>query len=69
MLDLTTTKCPLNFVKAKLAAEKLAEGEVLVILLASEGESALNVPQSLRQEGFTVAEEPSDEHLKLRVTR
>ncbi len=54
-LDLRKTKCPLNFVKAKLALEKLSIGEVLAVLLLTTGDSALNVPQSFKQEGQAVA--------------
>lgn len=53
-LDLRQTKCPLNFVKAKLALEKLPSKSPLEIWLAAEGESALNIPQSLQQEGHTL---------------
>ena len=59
-LDLRKTKCPLNFVKAKLALEKLALGEVLEVWLLSSGDSALNVPNSFRQEGQAVAVLPAD---------
>jgi TusA-related sulfurtransferase len=54
VLDLRRTKCPLNFVKAKLAAEKLQAGESLELWLLSNGESAVNIPNSLKQEGFQV---------------
>ncbi len=53
-LDLRTTKCPLNFVQTKLALEKLAVGQVLEVWILAEGESALNIPNSIRQEGHTV---------------
>lgn len=69
LLDLRQTKCPLNFVKAKLALEKMAAGQRLEIWLAAEGESALNVPESLRQEGHTVTIENNHAHLVLRVQK
>jgi TusA-related sulfurtransferase len=56
VLDLRHTKCPLNFVKAKLAAEKLSAGQTLVLWLAAGGDSALNVPQSLIAEGYQVVQ-------------
>jgi tRNA 2-thiouridine synthesizing protein A len=59
-LDLRKTKCPLNFVKAKLALEKLTIGEVLEVWLLASGDSALNVPSSFRQEGQAVALLPVD---------
>jgi TusA-related sulfurtransferase len=60
LMDLRKTKCPLNFVKAKLALEKLAIGEVLEVLLLTTGDSALNVPRSFRQEGHKVSILPAD---------
>ncbi len=53
-LDLRTTKCPLNFVQTKLALEKLAVGEILEILILIDGESAINIPNSIRQEGHQI---------------
>jgi sulfite reductase (ferredoxin) len=53
-LDLRTTKCPLNFVKAKLALEKLELGDVLEITILAESQSSINIPQSIRQEGHHI---------------
>jgi TusA-related sulfurtransferase len=53
-LDLRTTKCPLNFVKTKLALEKLNIGDVLEIIILSDSQSSLNIPQSIVQEGHTI---------------
>jgi TusA-related sulfurtransferase len=53
-LDLRTTKCPLNFVKTKLALEKLAIGDILEIWILTEGESAINIPKSIAQEGHEI---------------
>lgn len=53
-IDLRKTKCPLNFVQAKLALEKLAPGEILEIWIGAFSESAVNIPQSLQQEGYQV---------------
>ena len=54
ILDLRTTKCPLNFVKAKLALEKLAVGDVIEVWILTSGESAINIPASMAQEGHAV---------------
>jgi len=54
VMDLRQTKCPLNFVKTKLALEKLAVGDVLEVWIALDGESAINIPNSIRQEGHMV---------------
>ena len=59
-LDLRDTKCPLNFVKTKLALEKLPPGEVLEVWIRAEGESAINIPNSIRQEGHAVLETATD---------
>jgi|GEM_PF-1093366 len=70
VLDLRKTKCPLNFVKAKLALEKKAIGEQVDIWVLTDAESALNIPQSLRQEGHVVDFlEAVDNIQPLRVTR
>ncbi len=53
-LDLRTTKCPLNFVKTKLALEKLAAGDILEIWIDAQSQSTLNIPNSIAQEGHIV---------------
>ncbi len=60
-LDLRTAKCPLNFVKTKLALEKLAVGDVLEVWILADSQSAINIPQSIAQEGHTVLEIISDD--------
>lgn len=59
-LDLRTTKCPLNFVKTKLALEKLVSGDILEIWIATESQSTLNIPKSIAQEGHAIVF--SDDH-------
>lgn len=54
VLDLRTTKCPLNFVQTKLALEKLAVGDKIQVMILSDAESAINIPNSIKQEGHTV---------------
>ena len=56
-LDLRTTKCPLNFVKTKLALEKLAIGSLLEVWIMADSQSAINVPQSIAHEGHEVISE------------
>jgi TusA-related sulfurtransferase len=60
-LDLRTTKCPLNFVKAKLALEKLPVGGVLEIWILADSQSALNIPQSIQQEGHKIVDDQIEE--------
>lgn len=52
-LDLTGTPCPLNWVKAKLALERLTAGEEIVLLL-DPGEPIESVPKSAREDGHDV---------------
>jgi TusA-related sulfurtransferase len=68
-LDLRGTKCPLNYVKARLALDRMAPGEVLELWL-DHGEPEQQVPRSLRMDGHQVEElaEPAG-HARLRVTR
>jgi TusA-related sulfurtransferase len=51
----------LNFVKTKLALEKLAKGDVLEVWIVLDGQSAINIPNSIRQEGHEVLDTEDDE--------
>lgn len=53
LLDLRGVKCPINFVKAKVAISSLTIGDVLDIYL-DMGEPIRNVPRSLEKEGHTI---------------
>lgn len=52
-LDITAYVCPMTFVRARLALERLASGERLEILL-NEGEPLENLPRSLAELGHRV---------------
>ena len=52
-LDLTKYKCPITFVKAKIALEKLRKNESLIIKI-NEGEDLNNMPESLKEIGFKI---------------
>ena len=52
-LDLTGVACPMNWVKTKLALEKLAPGDELTVRL-DEGEPIESVPRSAREDGHAV---------------
>ena len=56
LLDLRGVRCPLNFVRAKLALGRLTVGEELELLLDA-GEPADSVPRALRDEGQAVLAE------------
>ena len=55
-LDLTGVLCPLNWVRARLALERMQSGEVLTVLL-DPGEPLESLPRSARDEGHQVAVE------------
>jgi TusA-related sulfurtransferase len=52
-IDIKGLVCPMTFVKAKLAIEGLAEGEVLEILLDYE-EASRSIPNSMKEHGHEV---------------
>ncbi len=56
-LDLRGTPCPLNYVRSKLALERLAAGEVLQVDLDA-GEPERMVAEGLRGEGHDVEVRP-----------
>jgi sulfite reductase (ferredoxin) len=69
MIDLRGVLCPLNFVKAKLALERIEIGQVLEVLL-DEGEPMRNVPASFAQQGQTVIETKQlEDHFAIYVYR
>ena len=52
-LDITSQVCPLTFVKARLALERIAPGEALEIRLKA-GEPLENLPRSLAELGYRI---------------
>jgi TusA-related sulfurtransferase len=52
-LDITELRCPLTWVRTKLALERLAPGEALDVRCAP-GEALENVPRSARDAGHEV---------------
>lgn len=52
-LDVTALRCPMTWVRTKLALERLAPGEVLEVLLGP-GEMLANVPRNARDDGHEV---------------
>jgi TusA-related sulfurtransferase len=69
-LDITGEVCPMTFVRAKLALEQLAVGQVLRIRLRG-GEPRHNVPRAMRDHGQEIVSlAPLGEDLfELRVRR
>lgn len=58
-LDLRGTPCPLNYIRTRLALEKLPAGAELEVWL-DRGEPERLVSEGLRQEGHTVSLSPLD---------
>jgi len=52
-LDITKDKCPITFVKTKLALENLKKEEKLTLEI-SGGEALDNLPNSLKELGFKI---------------
>ena len=55
VIDITDVKCPITFVKTKVALEELDEGQILQVHL-NDGEPVQNVPRSIKEEGHEVLE-------------
>jgi TusA-related sulfurtransferase len=66
-LDLRTTKCPLNFVKTRLALEKLEAGDILEVWILLESQSSINIPQSIVQEGHEIIYTETDSEQRQRL--
>ncbi len=66
-VDLRGVSCPMNFVKAKIALEKVDIGQTLEFLL-DPGEPVRNVPESFTAQGQEVtAVEKAGEHFVVKV--
>ncbi len=66
--DFRGVACPLNFVKTKMALERLQPGRTLLVLLSEQG--ARSVPESVAKEGHRVLSlEPVGDHWRLLVAR
>jgi TusA-related sulfurtransferase len=55
-MDLTGVLCPMNWVKARLALERMEAGETLE-LLVDPGEALDSIPRMAGEEGHTVSVE------------
>ena len=55
-IDITKEVCPMTFVRARLALDRLAPGQTLLVLLAGE-EPRRNVPRTATEQGHTVLDE------------
>ncbi len=53
LLDLTAETCPMTFVRTRLALDRLAEGQTLLVRLRGE-EPRGNVPRTAVEQGHTL---------------
>jgi len=69
LLDLLGVCCPMNFVRTKLALDKIKPGERIEILL-DDGEPIINVTRSVKDEGHRVLNVASENgHFRLLVEK
>lgn len=69
LLDLLGVCCPMNFVHAKLAIEKIKTGDRLEILL-EDGEPIVNVTRSVKDEGHRILNvAPENGHFRVLVEK
>tara|TARA_A100001015_G_C14911594_1_gene680726 strand:+ start:624 stop:848 length:225 start_codon:yes stop_codon:yes gene_type:complete len=52
-IDITKYKCPITFVRTKIALEKLESGEKLTVRV-KKGDALNNMPESLTQLGYVI---------------
>jgi len=68
-LDLRSTLCPMNFVRARLLLETMEVGECAEILV-SMGEAAENVPMGLKELGHRIcSREEKEDYVAMVVER
>ena len=53
LLDITNDKCPITFVKTKIALEKLNSNQYLNVYI-KEGEALDGLPSSLKELGYKI---------------
>lgn len=58
-LDITREVCPMTFVRTRLALDRLAVGETLLVMLLGE-EPTRNVPRTALQQGHAVLSQQTD---------
>ena len=59
-IDITRDICPMTFVKTRIALDRLASGQTLLVRLRGE-EPLRNVPRTAKEQGHTVLEQRQDE--------
>ncbi len=59
-IDITADLCPMTFVRTRLALDKMAPGETLLVILKGE-EPRINVPRSAVAQGHEVLQLETDQ--------
>jgi TusA-related sulfurtransferase len=60
VLDITHEVCPMTFVRTRLALDRMAAGQVLLVKLKGE-EPLRNVPRTAAEQGHTVLSQETGE--------
>ena len=58
-LDITRDTCPMTFVRTRLALDRMAPGEILLVTLRGE-EPRRNVPRTATEQGHQVLAQAED---------
>lgn len=58
-LDITNEVCPMTFVRTRLALDRMAPGQTLLVRLRGE-EPLRNVPRTAREQGHEVLSQQTD---------
>jgi tRNA 2-thiouridine synthesizing protein A len=58
-LDITGDVCPMTFVRTRLALDRMAPGEILLVRLKGE-EPVRNVPRTATEQGHEVLSQETD---------
>jgi tRNA 2-thiouridine synthesizing protein A len=58
-IDITSDICPMTFVRTRLALDKMAPGETLLVRLRGE-EPLRNVPRTAMEQGHAVLSQETD---------
>lgn len=69
-IDITRDSCPMTFVRTRLALDRMAPGEVLLVLLQGD-EPRRNVPRTAEEQGHSVLgmEEAADGTARLLIRK
>jgi TusA-related sulfurtransferase len=59
-IDITSDLCPMTYVRTRLALDKMATGETLLVVLKGQ-EPLANVPRTATEQGHQVLEVTTDE--------